>query len=142
MSRFERTYGQLLRLYPDEFRARYGAEMARLFAEQVRDAKASQRRFAAASLWVRSVVDLVATAPQQHLRKEHHMPQPVDVAAGALVAEHRRIPDAIPHVALGLIPLWILLVRVFAVPGSIIRFSTTRQDWPASRPGCSCLARP
>lgn len=119
MNGHERAYNRLLRLYPGEFRAHYGAEMARLFADQVRDAEASRRPFAFAALWARSVVDLLATASKEHLEKEHPVPQPVDVTSAALVPEPRRIPNGVLRVLLGLLPMWILVIRVVAVPGSM-----------------------
>jgi len=119
MTRHERLYRRLLRLYPDDFRAHYGAEMTRLFADQLHDAEASREPMAVASLWVRSIVDLVATAPKHHLEKEHHVPQPVDGPSASLVAEDSRVPARVPRVLLGLLPLWVLLFLLVAAPRSM-----------------------
>jgi hypothetical protein len=116
VTRHERIYGRLLRLYPRAFRAEYGAEMARLFGDQLRDAQSSGEPRALVSLWLRSIVDLIVTAPRHHLAKEHLVPQPVDAPSTSLGAE-RRIPDQRPRMLLGLLPLWIILALVIAVPG-------------------------
>lgn len=58
------AYRALLRLYPRHFRDEYGADMALLFADQMRDG-------AAARVWARTAVDLVTTIPTRHL--EAHM---------------------------------------------------------------------
>jgi hypothetical protein len=108
-----------LRLYPDEFRARYGAEMVGLFAEQLRDAEALDRPFASAFVWARSVLDLLATASGQHLEKEGHVPQPAEVPSGALGMTHRRPTDAVMRVGLGLLPVWAFLIRVVGAPSSM-----------------------
>jgi hypothetical protein len=115
VTRHERIYGRLLRLYPRAFRAEYGAEMARLFGDQLRDAQSSGQPRALASLWLRSIVDLIVTAPRHHLAKEHLVPQPVDAPSASLAAD--RIPDQRLRVLLGLLPLWIILVLVVAAPG-------------------------
>lgn len=59
-----RAYRALLRLYPRRFRDEYGADMALLFADQLRDEPAAR-------VWTRSVIDLALTIPTQHL--EAHM---------------------------------------------------------------------
>jgi hypothetical protein len=61
------AYRVLLRLYPRRFRDEYGPDMALLFADQLRDEPVSR-------VWVRSLVDLAVTVPQQHL--ETHMNRP------------------------------------------------------------------
>lgn len=58
------AYCALLRLYPRRFRDEYGADMALLFANQMRDEPAAR-------VWIRSVVDLAIAVPTQHL--EAHM---------------------------------------------------------------------
>jgi hypothetical protein len=117
MTRHERLYRRLLRLYPDDFRERYGAEMTRLFGDQLRDADASGDPVAVASLWVRSILDLLATAPGHHVRRERHVPQPVDIRPGSLAPEGRGADDPAPRVLLGLLPLWILVFLLVAAPG-------------------------
>lgn len=108
MNRQVRVYRRLLRLYPEHFRSGYADEMTRLFADQLLDAKASDEPFAVASLWIRSVVDLVSTAPGHHIRREQPVPQPVDMPATATLTDRPAMNRA-PRVLIGLLPLWVLL---------------------------------
>ena len=71
----ERLYGGLLRLYPGDFRRRYAHEMVSLFGDQLRDARASHRPGGTAGIWLRSLIDLVANAIGEHLRKDRPMAQ-------------------------------------------------------------------
>jgi hypothetical protein len=61
------VYRALLRLYPRGFRDEYGADMALLLADQLRDERAGR-------VWVRAVIDLAVTVPTRHL--EAHMNRP------------------------------------------------------------------
>jgi hypothetical protein len=70
-----RLYAGLLWLYPGEFRRRYAEEMVRLFADQLRDARASDRSGGTRAIWIRSLIDLVANAIGEHLRKDRTMAQ-------------------------------------------------------------------
>lgn len=76
-------YRVLLRLYPRRFRDDYGADMALLFADQMRDE-------APARVCARTIADLVVTIPTRHL--EAHMKRtpgpslPLAVGALSLVA--------------------------------------------------------
>jgi len=68
---FVSIYTILLRAYPREFRREYGSQMVLLLLDCQRDARtaASRRR-----LWLRTLVDLIFTAPREHLnniRKEN-----------------------------------------------------------------------
>jgi hypothetical protein len=76
-SRHVRVYGLLLRLYPRRFRAAYRHEMQLLFAQQLEDARASGGSAGVLRLWIRSLFDLVATAPSEHLVREALVAQPV-----------------------------------------------------------------
>jgi hypothetical protein len=63
---FVSIYTILLRAYPREFRREYGSQMVLLFLDCQRDlhTAAARRR-----LWLRTLVDLVLTAPREHLEK-------------------------------------------------------------------------
>ena len=68
---FVSIYTILLRAYPREFRREYGSQMVLLLLDCQRDARtaAARRR-----LWLRTLVDLIFTAPREHLnniRKEN-----------------------------------------------------------------------
>ncbi len=80
MSRHERAFRRLLRLYPAAFRSEYEEQMAGLFADQLRDSLRSGNALALAQLWTHVLVDLMATAPRQHLRKDSPVLQPVEPA--------------------------------------------------------------
>jgi hypothetical protein len=71
----ERVYAGLLRLYPGEFRRRYADEMVRLFGDQLRDARERRRPGGMAATWLRSLIDLVANAIGEHVRKDRTMAQ-------------------------------------------------------------------
>jgi len=78
VSRHERAFRRLGRLYPEAFRAQYEDQMVGLFADQLRDTQASGSSLALTRLWAQVVMDLIATAPQEHLRKEGPVLQPVE----------------------------------------------------------------
>jgi hypothetical protein len=69
-----RVYELLLWLYPRQFRTRYGDEMARLFADQLADARAG-RGDGVARAWIRALGDVVASAAGEHLRRDQHVAQ-------------------------------------------------------------------
>lgn len=67
MTRDERLYRQLLRVYPASFRANYGDLMTQLFADQLRAARESASKGATARLWLRSLGDLIMTSPVERI---------------------------------------------------------------------------
>ena len=72
----ERAYRGLLRLYPSEFRARFGDEMVQLFGDQLRDARTrrvSSGPDGAAQIWIRTLSDLAVTAVSEHVREDRTM---------------------------------------------------------------------
>jgi hypothetical protein len=75
--RHVRVYGALLRLYPRSFRASYRHEMTVLFAQQLDDARAEAGTVGVLRLWTHSLIDLIATAPAEHLEKDALVAQPV-----------------------------------------------------------------
>jgi hypothetical protein len=117
VNRHERVYRRLLRAYPAGFHSDYADEMARLFLDQLQDAEAGHRPFAVAGLWARSIVDLVTTAPAVHIRREDHVPQPVDLAPPGDVSGSAQPVSQGPRVLLGLLPLWILVSFMLITPG-------------------------
>lgn len=64
----ERVYGRLLRLYPKRFRADYGEEMRRLFADQYA-AACQAGRLAVVALWVRTLADGASSILREHLEE-------------------------------------------------------------------------
>jgi hypothetical protein len=71
----ERVYAGLLRAYPRKFRARYQAEMVLLFSDQLRDARTANGAGGITVIWLRTLLDLVASAFGEHLRKDRTMAQ-------------------------------------------------------------------
>ncbi len=86
----ERVYRGLLRLYPSEFRARFGDEMVQLFGDQLRDTRnqlrdtrtqlrdtrtgrASSGPDGDAQIWLRTLSDLAITAASEHVRRDRTM---------------------------------------------------------------------
>jgi len=69
----ERVYRSLLRLYPSEFRARFGDEMVQLFGDQLRDARTGRGSSGPAGTWLRTLGDLALTAASEHARRDRTM---------------------------------------------------------------------
>jgi hypothetical protein len=91
--------------------------MTRLFADQLIDATSSGRPLAVTRLWVDSLIDLVVTAPRQHVRKEQPVAQPVDLGSGSPVGSDRIVSAEGPKLLLGLLPIWLLVFFQLASPG-------------------------
>jgi putative ABC transport system permease protein len=67
MSRADRFFRRLLRLFPADFRGDFGDEMAATFRDQRRDALAERGSMGALRLWWDTLRGIVATAPREHL---------------------------------------------------------------------------
>lgn len=65
----EYVYRLLLRLYPSEFRREYGPHMVQLFRDCARAAAARDGWSGHWQLWLRTLLDLIRTAPNEHLEK-------------------------------------------------------------------------
>jgi len=117
MTRHNRAYRALLRLYPATFRDDYGEEMARLFGEQLLDARAANGRQAVAGLWARAIADVLETAPRHHIRKERQVPEPIPAGASAVAPPARSASRSGPRLLLGLLPFWVLLFFTLLAPG-------------------------
>jgi hypothetical protein len=63
---FLSIYSILLLAYPREFRREYGSQMVLLLLDCQRDVRTAPAR---ARIWLRTLVDLVRTAPREHLEK-------------------------------------------------------------------------
>jgi hypothetical protein len=72
-----RIYEQLLRAYPAKFRDEYGAPMAQVFRDCHRAEKRRGKLAGIAGLWLRTLLDVAHSAPQQHIesltKEESHM---------------------------------------------------------------------
>ena len=91
--------------------------MTRLFAQQVHYARVTEGWSGVLRVWVRSLIDLVATAPTEHLEKEVLVASPV--GARDRQASVRVSPSAIHWVAIGLLPLGVLLFLAVLTPNFI-----------------------
>jgi putative ABC transport system permease protein len=67
MSRADRIFRRLLRLFPAEFRGDFGDDMAATFTDQRRDALARGGAMGAVRLWWETLRGIAATAPREHL---------------------------------------------------------------------------
>jgi len=63
---FLSIYSILLLAYPREFRQEYGSQMVLLFLDCQRDARNAPAR---TRIWLRTLIDLLRTAPREHLEK-------------------------------------------------------------------------
>jgi hypothetical protein len=117
MSGHERAYRQLLRLYPGDFRHRYGAEMVTLFLDQLRDENAAERPTAGAALWLRTLVDIAKTAPLEHFRREAYVPRPVDPASVPLVDATAHPAEVRAGYVLTSLPFVLMVVLMVGAPG-------------------------
>jgi putative ABC transport system permease protein len=66
MSRADRLFRALLRLFPAEFRGDFGDDMAATFRDQRRDALARGTFGAALALWWETLRGILTTAPREH----------------------------------------------------------------------------
>lgn len=115
MTRHERTFRRLLRLYPATYRDRYEDQMATVFRDQLRDVMLSGARIAVIRLWAATIVDLVATAPHEHLRKETTVLQPVD--RGASIPPGARSPVQRVAGVAAVLPVILLPLLFVVAPG-------------------------
>jgi hypothetical protein len=65
----ERVYRGLLKLYPSEFRRRFGDDMVQLFDDELRDAHTGSAAGGTTGAWLRVLGDVAMTASTEHLRR-------------------------------------------------------------------------
>ena len=65
-SRVQRIYSALLRLFPFEFRAEFGRDMAQVFSEEHEDVRSRRSLIETVAFWFRTAKDFARTAPRQH----------------------------------------------------------------------------
>jgi putative ABC transport system permease protein len=67
MSRADRIFGRLLRLFPAEFRGDFGDDMAATFSDQQRDVLSRGGSMAVLRLWWDTIRGILTTAPREHV---------------------------------------------------------------------------
>src|SRR5437764_10491135 len=67
MSRADRIFRRLLRLFPADFRGDFGDDMAATFSDQRRDALERGGAMAALRLWWDTIRGILTTAPREHI---------------------------------------------------------------------------
>lgn len=67
MLRAQRLFRFILLAYPRDFRREFGADMAQVFRDCYRAKEKDRRPFGIWGLWLRTLLDVVRTAPKEHL---------------------------------------------------------------------------
>lgn len=70
----QRIFRLMLVAYPPEFRRQYGPQMVQVFGDCYRAERQAESRLGIGRLWVRTLIDLIRTAPSEHwdnLRKDN-----------------------------------------------------------------------
>jgi hypothetical protein len=92
------VYRLLLRLYPARTRDANADDMVQLFADRLRDAASARE---VATVWVELVVDVVRTAPREHLvaRRRRQLVEGPPMDAKRVPMKHDAVFAALPLVA-------------------------------------------
>lgn len=117
MTRSERIYRGLLRVYPRSFRADYEDEMVRLFLDQLDDAARTGRPLERASHWLRSLGDIASNATAERLRRETAVAKSVDRGSTTLAVPTRRTAPTRRGYALASLPFVVMLMFPVIAPG-------------------------
>jgi len=117
MTRSERVYRELLRVYPHSFRAQYEDEMVRLFLDQLGDAASTGRAAERAALWLRTVADIASSAPGEHVRKETSVAKRVDPGSVSLVVAPQGTGFTRLGYAIASLPFVLIVFGQLVAPG-------------------------
>src|SRR6266849_4170503 len=69
MLRSQKLFQLILLAYPREFRRQYGPDMTQVFRDCYREEKRTGDPRSVWRLWLHTLLDLIRTAPKQHLEK-------------------------------------------------------------------------
>jgi hypothetical protein len=126
-----RMYEVLLFAYPREFRARYGAEMRRVFREKARDVQSVRGYFGVARYCGSVAGDLAASVIRERSAEGSLVPLLIRFAALGCLAEIAAIlwwerPHGFPFFGKGWLALYAVLSLLITAKRSWIRFSVAR----------------
>jgi len=113
LARHRRVFRTLLLVYPRAFRQLYGADMVQVFGDRL--AETRRRRKRTSGLWIRTLIDLVKTAPVQRLEV------PMSREAAYVVMFVLALITFITGMALGLpVPVALIALAVLVSTGIVL----------------------
>jgi len=107
MSRSERVYRLLLLVYPREFTRHYGEPMVQSFGDLCREEKRRGRASGLMKLWLRTVLDLAATAFVERRHAGHG---------------HAEMEDVVSNYKLAGVGVALLLAPLYFVCASLLKY--------------------
>lgn len=117
MTRDERFYRRLIRLFPRAFRADYEDEMVCLFLDRLRDARIADRPMGTLGLWLGSIGDIVSNAMAERLRKEAGIvAEPLEPGAASVAVATRSSGHTRFGYYMASLPFFVLVVLNVLAP--------------------------
>jgi hypothetical protein len=88
--------------------------MTRVFAQQIHYARVTEGWAGVLRVWIRSLADLLATAPAEHMQDEELVSSPAGFRQKPTVVQPKRLPGL--WILLGVLPAWVALFLLVAAP--------------------------